>query len=644
MPRPKKTKVKDVKTTAVSGAAGFLGASRNKKVVRSKVPSAKKNWWEESKDKMYAAVDAAIQTIDNAQANRRLNNIKFSRMYGNYEATANLQNYAFSEDGTNRPVLNVLQSVIDAVAAKVAKDRPKVSFITSGSNDYFLKLRAQKLTSYVEGAFKQAKFQQNADLAFRDAEICGTGFVKWFIQDNQVKSEWCFQDEIKVDEIDGLKQEPRSMHQVKLAPRDQVLAWFPEFKEEIEQVQPAYIGRNTMQTVADVILIKESWHLPSTKDAEDGVYAITIDNKTLICEPYKKQYFPITTYRWYPRPLGYFGRSISEEIYSIQIEINKILRTIQQSQELFAVPMFLVENGSDVSEDVLLTNTIARMVPYTGTPPQFVSPQALSQEVYQHLNSCINWAFQIVGLSQDAASGEKPSGVESAVAMREVADIQTGRFSQVSTRWEEFYIENARILVDMSKDLYEDNKDLSVNFSENRILKEIKWKKVDLEDNPYDILTFPTSMLPDTPAGKTATISEYIDKEWISKEKGMQLLSIDPDVDGDVKLQTSSLSLIEKWITEMAEDGIVHQPDPMTNLPLTQSVAQNSYALLVAEGCPEDNLQLIRDFINATITMQQQPPPGQQQMPQAPLAPMAAPAGAPQATPVITPGQNNQGQ
>lgn len=619
----KKTIKKEPDGKTVSSAAGVLGAAKNRKVIQSWKKNnegiSPQRWWVEEPKNLYKSVDAVINTLETSQSARRLQHIQFARLYGNYDAlglpTANLLRSTPGMNMSNPVSLNIIQSVIDSVSAKIAKDQPKVSFVTTGADDYFLKIRSTKLTKYMSGLFKQAKVYDNAENVFRDACVLGTGFIKLFVEDSKIKSEWCPIDEIRVDDLDGLKQKPRSIHQVRLVARDMLLINYPEYEREINQTQSALVGKVALQSTVDMIRVIESWHLPTTKKSGDGIHCITIDNCTLFSEEYKKDYFPIVPFRWYNRTLGYYGRSITEEIKTIQIEINKILRVIQQSQELAAVPIIFVPNEAEIAEDVLASNAIARLVPYSGgNPPQFFTPTAQNPEVYQHLNSLIQWAFQTVGLSQASASGMKPSGVNSAVAMREVSDIETGRFAMNALRWEQFFVEIAKILVDISKDLYTDEPELMVTVAEKKILKEIRWKDVDLEDHPFEIQTFPTSQLPDTPAGRIQTITEYIQNNWISKERGMELLNLDPDLESEVNLQTASLRLTEKWLAEMVEEGTIHHPEPFMNLQLAQEVAQGVYNQLVYDNCPEERLDLVRQFIMEIVEMLN-PPPSPQQMP-----------------------------
>lgn len=640
--------VKEEKNQAVSGLSGFMGADpKNKKIIkRFKDDTNYRNWWLEEPKKLYASVDAAVSMLETAQTTRRMLNIKFARLYSNMEALGfpyqSLGNNSAAQDNTssNKITINVIQNIIDTAGSKIAKDQPKVSVVTTGANDYFLKLRAEGLTKYLSGSFKASGVYENAELVFRDACVNGTGFLRIFEEDDKIKTEWCYADEIRIDELDGLKGKPRSMHRVFLVPRDQLVYEYPEYENEILSAVSAMQGKIGVQSTTEMVRCTESWHLPSkenkrskkAKKPEDGMWCITIENCTLDWKKYTKKYFPIVPYRWMNRPLGYFGRSITEEIMTIQVEINKILRTIQQSQELAAVPMVFVPSGAEIAEDVLLSNVIARMIPYSGpNPPSWFTPTAQNAETYNHLAFLIQKAYETVGISAASATGQKPAGVDSAVAMREVQDIESGRFSMAAKRWEQWFVDIARIQIDMSKDLYDRNKDLSVIYKDKKILREVKWGSVDLENNPFDLQTFPTSQLPDTPAGRIQTISEYIQQNWISKERGMELLNLDPDLEQEVNMQTASLRLTEKWLSEMVEDGKYHQPDPHMNLPLAQSVSLGVYNMLLHDNCPEDRLNLVRNFINKLVEMQKPPPaPPQPAAPPGQPMPGAAPAPGPQ--------------
>jgi hypothetical protein len=420
--------------------------------------------------------------------------------------------------------------------------------------------------------------------------------------------------------MDGMYGNPRSIHQVKALDRDLLIARFPDAQDIIMHASSQYRDRISQHTLTDFIKVFESWHLPSHEGADDGIHTITIPTGTLVCEPYDKLYFPIIPFRWQPNLLGFYGRSITQEIMSLQIEINKILQAIQQSIELQAVPTILLPNSAEVAENIILSNSIARLIPYNGeVPPSWVTPTGMNPEVYQHLDRLVEFCYQKTGLSQAAATGNKPAGVNSAVAIREVSDIETGRFAQVANRWEQLFVDAARIIVDLSADLYAELPDLKVTVSEEQIIKQISFKNVYLADNPFSIQAFPVSSLPDSPAGRLEMISEMQQAGLIDRDRSMELLNLDPDLDEEVNLQTSSLRLTEQYISDMVDNGekAYHHPSPFMNLQESLALTVKMINNLELNSCPDDRLQLVRNFASEISDMLNPP------------APPAPPPGAP---------------
>ena len=81
------------------------------------------------------------------------------------------------------------------VVSKITKNKPKPTFLTDGA-DWELQQKAKKLTKFCEGVFYGAKVYQEATKAFIDACIFGTGAVKFFACDGEIKCERVLIDEI----------------------------------------------------------------------------------------------------------------------------------------------------------------------------------------------------------------------------------------------------------------------------------------------------------------------------------------------------------------------------------------------------------------------------------------------------------------
>lgn len=611
-------------------------------------------WWAiEDKSKLNGSVVATVDTIEASNTPYRMQLLANTRMYGNYQLIGfthsmsgqNSSNgaYGFGGGAGRRPIFNVIQSAIDSITAKIAKDQPKITVVTNGASDFRKRKKAEKLTKFINALMKHAGVYKNSAQLFRSAAVLGNSYLKFYRENGEIKTELISAHEIVVDYADGMKSDPRSMHQISLKPRDALLIAYrddPEKCQKIMSVASGLHGQILASSTVDMVEVIESWHLPTNPKSGDGLHSIVIENCTLFHEEYKKDFFPIVAWRWSPNDMSYFGRSICEELVEKQIQITKMQIQIGQSIELVAIPIIMVPNEAKVARDHIASNYIARIIKFSGNqPPVFQTPTGQNPEVYQYLNSMISWCYQQVGLSEASASGEKPKGLESAVAMREAADIESGRYSIVAMDWEELYKQFFKVTLDLCRDEAKENPKFAVKYTEDKTAYELAFLDVDLEDKDCVIYSaFPTNQLPDTPSGRMDTILQYFQNGIIGKERMMELMNLDPDLEGEVNMQTAPLQLVEKYLSQMAEDGIYHSPTPLMNLQLAISTAQNFYNLLVRQECPEENIQLVIDFIMECQQMLAPPPPPMpppgQLPPGMPPGPEGLPSVNPQAPPI----------
>jgi hypothetical protein len=657
----KRTKKTDIKVVVKPEQQGSAKDPERKEVVDLYLQNSgnTKNfqrWWAvKDKDKLFSSVISTVDTIEASNTPHRLQMLNNTRMYGNYQMlgfnhSMNGTNAAYGRSGygnsSKRPIFNVVQSCIDSITAKIAKDQPKITVVTNGASDFRKRKKAEKLTKFINALMKHSGVYENSEEVFRSAGILGNSYMKFYREDGQIKSEFVSAHEIVVDYADGMmKSNPRSMHQIKIVPRDSLLIAYRDDADKCQKIMSCASGLHGQilsQSTVDMIEVIESWHLPTNDKSNDGVHCIVTENCTLFHEEYKKDFFPINAWRWMPNTLSFFGRSIVEELADKQMEITKLMMQIGQSIELCAVPIIMVPNEAKVARDHLASNYIARIIKYNGNqPPTFQTPTAQNPEVYNYLNSLISWCYRQIGLSETTASGQKPAGVTSGTAIREVADIESGRYSTVSLRWENLFKEHFKVILDLCREEAKENPEFLVKYTENKTAYDLKFLDVDLEDKDCVVYSaFPTNQLPDTPEGRIQTITEYIQNQWISKERGMELLNLDPDLESEVDMQTASLQIIEKWLSQMAEDGIYNHPEPLNNVQLALSTSMNFYNMLLSQECPEENLQLVRNFITECQTLLQ--PPAPPRPPPGPMAPSGAPG--PQGTQGMAPMPNPQTQ
>ena len=613
-------------------------------------------WWNAGPANAHTNITQLVNWLEQDQSYRHTMNLRYARLYANTElrgfSSVNYFRTLANANTNNRLSYNVVKSCVDTAASKIAKNKPKPLFLTE-DGDFNLKHKAQLLTKYMEGMFEEMDMYTEGQKVFTDACVFGTGAMKIYIDpsDSKIKCERILIDELIVDDTEGKYGKPRQMFQVKTISKDVLKGMFPQFKEQIQSAQP--ISGSTT-TVSDQVLVTESWHLPSEtpktnkkgKITEtDGRHSITIDNCTLVYEDYTKDHFPFVFVRWSDKLTGFWGMGIAEELIGIQLEISMTMRNISKAISLVAVPRVLIDTSVSNIVTANITNEIGNVIKYNGgSPPQFNTPQAMTGEVYQYLETLKADAYKVTGISQMSASSQKPAGLDSGVALREFQDIESERFMLVGQRYEKAYMEAARQIIELSKELYEkskDNKDIEapkVKIRKSKFLKQIAWKDVDMDEDQFQMDVFPINFLPSTPAGKLQTIQELIQAGMIPKDQAIGLLDF-PDLDKFLSLQTADQDNTEKMLGIITEEGRYVSPEPFMNLALAQTLAQQTYLKAKCDNLDEERLELLRTFMSDIQTLLNPPPPTvdpmDQPLPPPPMDPaMGGPVGSPVAPPV----------
>jgi hypothetical protein len=569
------------------------------------IPNSAYYWYKQKSD-VHAAVFSFVKKLDQDQSYRQTDNVRNMRLYGNYEFGSASFNFMKSEPSAatiNRVTLNVVQSMVDTVVSKIGKNKPRPYFLTD-DGDFTLQQRAEKLTKFVEGQFYSCDFYEKAQQAFKDACIFGTGAIKIYVEDDKIKAERTFIDEIMVDDTEAYYGQPRQMHQRKWIHKDVLKAAFPKHKGAIDAAASdsdridAYRHRN-----GDMLLVVESWRLPSGKDTADGKRTICIANETLHQEEYKKEYFPFIFFRWNTKPLGFFGQGIPEQLTGLQLEINKILKTIQVSMHLVSVPKIFIEASSKIVT-AHLNNKIGGIVKYAGTAPIEGKLGSVPAELFQHLDRLYSRAYEVIGISQLAAQSQKPGGLDSGKALRTFNDLESERFMEVAQRREKVFLDASKIMIDYAKDIAEETGNYEVKVAGSGFLKTINWSDVQMEDDQYLMQVFPTNALSQTPSSRLQEVQELVQAGFVSKEDASDLLDF-PDLKGYRTLENAGVEDIKRQIELMVEKGEYQTPEPFQNLEYGIKKMQQAYLKYRSQGAPEETLELFRQWMSDATNLLQ---------------------------------------
>jgi hypothetical protein len=487
------------------------------------------------------------------------------------------------ESGRDRITDNVVQSVIDTATARVGENKPRPYFLTSGGS-YKQQRKAKKLNQFSEGIFFECNAYELGGAAQRDAEIFGDGLIHVFERNGRVGMERVLSGELWVDEVEGAYGNPRQAHWTRPVDRESLIAWVEgaedltkkESEEALSAIREA--DRVSMQEAGmqgaetDMVLVRESWHLRSSPDSDDGKHCISIDGYPLFpLEEWPHDFFPFARWQWSPRPLGYWSQGLAEQLQSKQVEINKLLWVIQRSMHLAGTYKVFLEMGSKVVKEHI-SNEIGSIIEYRGNKPDWFVPNVVPMEYYQHYKDLKLSCYEQAGISLQSATGQKPAGLDSGEAQRVYRDTVNERMKTQERLNERGYIELAEMAIAIAREIAErTKKPYTVKAPSGRVLKSIALTAEDLDPSGFEMQCFPTSSLPRDPAGRLATIQEYIQAGFMTPRQGRRALDF-PDLEAVESLANAAEDLLTMVLDAICDDGEYAPPEPTDDLAMAKEL------------------------------------------------------------------------
>ena len=587
-------------------------------------------WWKADKSIVEKPIFDMISYIHMNQQGRQDMNLRCALLYGNYPMSAISPMGGYGGAGLpqlpeNRVKINIISSMCDTVTSKIAKMKPRVRFLTDRGN-WEVQEKAKKLTQFSDGLFYRNGVIGLHQQMFKDAAIFDVGALKHYREGNRVCSERVLGSELLVDWSDAMYGDPRCLYQIKYVAKSVLKDSHPTAVFNIDRAASAASSVDSAaRRDQDFVLVVEAWHLPSSPGAEDGRHVICISNETFLDEPWTKDYYPFTFYRWSTPVVGWYGQSLAERLIGNQVEINKMLRIIQRSFHLGSAFKVFLEYGSKVAKEQL-NNEIGAVVYYSGAKPDYFVPQTVHPEYFEHLRFLIQSSYEEAGISQLSAAARVPAGIDggSGKALREYNDLETERFIINSQQYEQTFLTTARIYIDLVKEIADDGEDIAVVAESKSFVKTINWSEIQLKDNDFVMKMFPASSLPTTPAGRLKYVEELIDAGFVDRAYATDLLDF-PDIEEYNSLSNAIVEDIKWTAYKMLYENEYSSPEPMQGLQLGVDTMRLYYLRAKREGAPEDRLELLLRWITTAEALVQKAAAAQA---------MVNPAQAPQQAPV----------
>lgn len=560
--------------------------------------------------------------------------------------------------------LNFTRQIVDALVARIGNNQPAIRVAADGA-DWTQRRQAKLLDKVIGGELEQLDVMHDAPLALRGALVTRAGAYKVMPHNGDIVGDRIPINELLVDEREARYGRPRQLHHVKQVAREVLGRDYPEAAGVIANAEAARKRQGEDEFSAlggqtNMIDVCESWHLPSHKEASDGVRVISIRERVLSRDPWKRPRFPVAFLRWSPPPRGYWGSSLVDELAALQFKVNEIARDLMRNIYFTSSLAVLTRRSADIAKKKLAGKEPYVVEVDNPGDVQWQAPDGFSPAQFQFLQWLIQQMYEVSGVSQLMAQSKNPLGAgASGAALAEFYDIESERFSQLEMAYARFWRQIGELVVDAAKDLSQekDFRKREVRWVKRGVIERVRWVDINtgaLDDDRYQLRLEAAGYLPKTRAGKMQAIEQLIANGFLDPLWAPALIDF-PDLEQANMIRSApvdyAISCMEQVLDcEIDADGDVDEeksepvptPDPDANLELLMAVAKALKLQQLAERSPSGVIERCAQWCELVdAALKKAAPPPAPAMPPGPpgmaMNPMAAPMGPPPGPPMAGP-------
>ncbi len=533
-------------------------------------------------------------------------------------------NIELSSDDWDVLRVNIARGLVHTAVAKIAgKQKPKTQFVVN-DGDWSVKRRAKKMERFVEANMlaRQGYASDAYELgleAERDACVADLGVLKYEPNlerkcvDISRRLPWA----LMCDPLDAQSGQPQTIVEVYPYDRFKLAAQHPKHKEAIlsapeisgESGAQDFYGSAVVDNHAHV-LVREAYRLPFTKD-KPGRRALVVGSVDLADEDWELDFFPYEFFVWEKRFTGLYGASIVDNVYHLVGELNAAIQRMSDAERHGSHQVVVAEEGSIHGADV--EGNLPRTTIYykkSAPAPVVTTPNAISSSTVQWWELLKSQSYEIPGVSQMGATGQKDPGVDAAVAMRTIENIATERFAPQWQAYERrMSVGSARQILACGRVIADSAKEQKEKYVVKHVgagfLQDLELRDFDLEEDQYQIQPYAVSGLTSTPADRLSLATELLDRGIISQDGYLRVIQA-KDIDSELARTNTWSQLIEKYIEswldatpETEASGKFRYRPPVKFMPLADIIVQvgRAYAFSELEEAPDYNLQFFIRFM-----------------------------------------------
>lgn len=465
-------------------------------------------------------------------------------------------------DETEVPKLNVIKSAIDAVVSKIstAHCRPFVNAVKGSFKTIQL---CKQLQIFLDFYFDEKKVPQAVVEALRDACIFDTGYIYFNEKTGDVQNIQPWNVYTRQTEKENFKSVYIEFPNISLD-----LLNDDDFdllnKEEAKGLYATLGYFYDSRTKTKATLVNRQVR--------------SIDSVAFDCVPVVPIYYTLPA-------VGNSTLSITDMLRGIQAEIDNLMATFAEASVLNPAQTFFVANSSGIKVGQL-NNKVGSIVQYNAAggvanPVQIATNNFVSSQYMEAIDSLIEKAYNLVGISQLSAQGKKPAGLDSGVALATQADIESDRFQVLLDQYIRTFTDTAKLMVRM----FQQDKDI---IEPNRYSLRLKWSDISQEYDKMRIQFSAADSLSKDPSEKLKQLQTLAQAGIIPATQIASLLEL-PDIERGYNVANNAYNAAMTLIDSCIYDDKYEIPDYVPYQMLKEQIINMELNLRAAAGSTGSN-------------------------------------------------------
>lgn len=468
----------------------------------------------------------------NATKGCSLENIRNPMIVGYY--SDGMRELGEEADTSANPQLNVIASCVDTLHSKIAQTKVRPFFTTI--NGTFKDIQCVKQAQqYFDVFYDVENVYKKVSDCFRDACVFDTGVVYLDEEARTINRALPFQVYVR----------PAEAHYGKIS------RVFYEQKDFPVSLLPEKIYskfKNRSMEYVDYGIYYDS--LNHTK-------AYTGNGSILLVETYTPDEVPFV-FIYYKNPiLGNVTTSVADMLISIQQEINILMARIKDASQLNNALTFLIPEGSTIKA-TQLNNRVGNVIQYKpiaggGSPVATSTPAFIDNQYIVLLDSLIQKAGDMVGISDLSRYSRKPTGLNSGIGLSTMEDIESDRFETQLNQIIRCYTDIAKKAIK----IFPQDEDILPQVSTRC---SIKWQDVVKESDNMNIQYSGADNLSKDPSEKLKQLQQLAMAGVIPAARIPQLMQI-PDLEMGYSLSNNAVDAVMAVIKDCIENDNFDVPE-----------------------------------------------------------------------------------